>query len=100
LTLAAESCLRLIEGQEEFSRVRRLHPLTDEEAIRQLRDHLEDRFATSLRSAQQESDVPFAPAAALPTVLEKWNATLSNTLQLAPQKGVYAGDLDTELDRL
>jgi len=43
--------------------------LTDEEAIRQLRDHLEDRFATSLRNAQRESDEAFAPAATLQVVM-------------------------------
>jgi hypothetical protein len=31
---------------------------------------------------------------------ENWNNTLSNGLQLAPQKGVYADDLDIELERL
>jgi hypothetical protein len=33
-------------------------------------------------------------------LLEKWDDTLSNALQLAPQKGVYARDLDAETERL
>ncbi|HXY26010.1 MAG TPA: hypothetical protein VEI73_15240 [Candidatus Acidoferrum sp.] len=33
-------------------------------------------------------------------MLAKWDDTLSNVLQLAPQKGTLASDLDTELDRL
>ena len=33
-------------------------------------------------------------------LIEDWNKTLSNGLQLAPQKGVYADDLDAELERL
>jgi len=33
-------------------------------------------------------------------LIEDWNKTLSNGLQLAPQKGVYADDLDAGLERL
>jgi len=33
-------------------------------------------------------------------LLGKWDETLSNALQLAPQKGVYAYDLDAETERL
>jgi uncharacterized protein (DUF2236 family) len=33
-------------------------------------------------------------------LLAKWDETLSNALQLAPQKGVFAADLDEELERL
>src|SRR5260221_277810 len=33
-------------------------------------------------------------------LLGKWDDTLSNALQLAPQKGVFAADLDAELERL
>ena len=33
-------------------------------------------------------------------VLAKWDDTLSNALQLAPQKGTLAEDLDAELERL
>jgi hypothetical protein len=36
----------------------------------------------------------------LQKLIEDWNNTLSNGLQLAPQKGVYADDLDIELERL
>src|SRR4029077_2333698 len=32
--------------------------------------------------------------------LEKWDATLSSVLQITQQKGVLAGDLDAELERL
>ena len=99
-TRSGELRLRLVEGEEEFSRIRRLHPQADEQAIRQLRDHLEDRFATFLRDSRQETGPAIAPGTALQAVVEKWNATLSNTIQLAPQKGVYADDLDLELDRL
>ncbi len=33
-------------------------------------------------------------------LLGKWDDTLSNAVQLAPQKGVFAVDLHAELERL
>src|SRR5271170_7208339 len=44
---SGERRLRLIEAQEEFNRVRRLHPQADEFLLRALRDDLEDRFASA-----------------------------------------------------
>jgi len=92
--------LRLIEDQDEFSRVRRLQPQADEDVIRQLRDHLEDRFATFLRNEQRERQEPVLPGEALQRLVDNWDATLSNSIQLGPQKGVHAADLDQELERL
>ena len=83
-----ERRLRLIEEQEEYNRVRRLHPQADEFLLRALRDDLEDRF----QSAGGNGDWM--------QLLAKWDDTLSNALQLAPQKGVFASDLDAELERL
>jgi hypothetical protein len=91
--------LRLVESPEEYARIRRLHPQVDEEAIRQLRDHLEDRFLSFLQS-EREAAGSVAPGESLQRMLDKWNATLSNAIQLAPQKGTYAADLATETDRL
>ena len=82
-----ERRLRLIEEQEEYNRVRRLHPQADEALLRRLRDHLEDRFQSANGHDWQK-------------LLAKWDETLSNALQLAPQKGTLAQDLDTELERL
>lgn len=94
--------LRLIEDQDEYARVRRLHPQADEALLRALREDLEDRFVSAAQlfpvndqNAPQED----APAAWL-RLLEKWDETLSNALQLAPQKGVYTSDLDAEIERL
>lgn len=78
--------LRFIEEPGEFARVRRLHPEADERLLRALRDDLERQFAVKNGGWQK--------------VLEKLDETLSNALQLAPQKGVLANDLDAELERL
>jgi Protein of unknown function (DUF3037) len=87
-----ERRLRLIEEQEEFTRVRRLHPQADEALLRRLRDDLEDRFQTANGNARNGGDWQ--------ALLAKWDDTLSNALQLAPQKGTLAEDLDAELERL
>ncbi len=83
-----ERRLRLIEEQEEYNRVRRLHPQADEFLLRALRDDLEDRFQSAGGNGNWMQ------------LLAKWDDTLSNALQLAPQKGVFASDLDAELERL
>jgi hypothetical protein len=87
-----ERRLRLIEEQEEFNRVRRLHPQADEALLRRLRDDLEDRFQSVNGKGGNGSDWQ--------ALLAKWDDTLSNALQLAPQKGTLAQDLDAELERL
>jgi hypothetical protein len=87
-----ERRLRLIEEQDEYNRVRRLHPQADEALLRALRDDLEDRF-------QSANGTPGA-AGDWQQLLAKWDETLSHALQLAPQKAVIAGDLDAELERL
>jgi hypothetical protein len=78
--------LRLIEEPEEFARVRRLHPEADERLLRALRDDFERQFAAGDGGWRQ--------------ALEKMDETLSNALQLAPQKGVLTEDVDAELERL
>lgn len=86
-----ERRLRLIEEQEELNRVRRLHPQADESLLLRLRDDLEDRF----HSANGKGNGNDWQA-----LLAKWDNTLSNALQLSPQKGTLARDLDAELERL
>ncbi len=92
--------LRLVEEQDEYARIRRLQPAADEDVLRGFRDHLEDRFGTFLRNRQEEQDGTPLAGQELQRRVENWNQTLSNGLQLAPQKGVYAKDLDAELERL
>jgi hypothetical protein len=92
---SGERRLRLIEEQEEYTRVRRLHPEADEALLRALRDDLEDRFESARSSQGRGSN-----GGGMQELLRKWDDTLSNALQLAPQKGVLSGDLDAELERL
>ncbi len=104
--LTGERRLRLIEEPEEYARVRRLHPQADEELLRALRDDLENRFAGAsalFPENGQQTDKPTGGGSGqVPwlRLLTKWDDTLSNALQLAPQKGVYADDLDAETERL
>lgn len=77
---------RLVEEPGEFARVRRLHPNADEELLRRLSD------VFTPQSPAGETN----PA----TYIGRLEQTLSNTVQLSPQKGLLADDLDTELDRL
>lgn len=89
-----ERRLRVIEEEEEYRRVRRLHPQADELVLRALRDDLEDRFQSAPAAGATGTSGDWQ------RVLAKWDETLSNALQLAPQKGVFAADLDAELERL
>jgi len=86
-----ERRLRLIEDEGEYTRIRRLHPSANEAVLRRLRDELEARL---------DSWADNGPAMALKTILGKFDDTFSTTLQIAPQKGILAADLDAELERL
>jgi DUF3037 family protein len=90
-----ERRLRLIEEEEEYHRVRRLHPQADEALLRALRDNLESRF-DAVSGGKGANGGP----AGIRQLIAKWDETLSNALQLAPPKGLLAADLDAELERL
>jgi hypothetical protein len=76
---------RFLESSEEFSRLRRLQPNHDERLLRGLQTH----FQTVVTSAED-------PAAYLADLAE----TLSNAIQLSPDRGVLTEDFESELDRL
>ena len=103
---SGERRMRLIEEPEEYARVRRLHPQADEELLRALRDDLEDRFATATQlfngnGGGTDNRLGNGQAGAdWMKLLGKWDETLSNALQLAPQKGLHGDDLDAETERL
>ncbi len=103
---SGERRLRMIEEPEEYARVRRLHPRADEALLRALREDLDNRFATAAQlfdgsgvtGGNGRNDAQ--ASADWLKLLAKWDETLSNALQLAPQKGVQADDLDAETERL
>jgi hypothetical protein len=85
-TIAPRRAVRVIEDSAEIARVRRLHPGADEALLRAL----SAEFDARLRGP--ESDVR--------VYLEKLDQTLSNVLQLSPQRGLLADDFDSELERV
>jgi hypothetical protein len=105
-----ERRLRLIEDEAEYNRLRRIHPRLDEESLRGLRDHLESRFGAAMayhgnggpiRSTLRNGEGnPKADTTEWFSILEKWDATLSQSLQLADSKATIADDINTEIDRL
>jgi hypothetical protein len=91
---SGERRLRMIEDQEEFARVRRLHPAAREELLSKVGDHLERSFREA-RQTLGEGDWQ--------KLLAKLEDALSGVWQLAPEtalRGVYRTDLDTNLERL
>jgi len=76
--------LRLVEEQDEYARIRRLQPAADEDVLRGFRDELEDQFSTYLRNRRAEMAGTPAVGEELQKLIENWNNTLSNGLQLAP----------------
>lgn len=95
-----ERRLRMIEEPAEYARVRRLHPQADEGLLRALRDDLENRFSKASELFTSNGKGDGKASSDWLRLLGKWDQTLSNALQLAPQKGVYADDLDAETERL
>ena len=77
---------RMIEEPADFSRLRKLHSQVDENLLRRMSEELEAQFAGKNGQALEQ--------------LTRLTQTLSNAVQLGPQKGLLAEDLDAELDRL
>src|ERR1700730_6458149 len=77
---------RWLEESADFARLRRLHPAADEELLLRLPAEFDRQFAGAGNDAA--------------TLLEKFDQTLSNAVQLSPRKGLLASDRDGELDRL
>jgi hypothetical protein len=78
--------VRLIEEDEAFARLRKLRFDAEESLLRTLQSDLEAQA-----SAHREGAAGF---------LHHLDDTLSNLLQLSPQKAVLSADLDSELERL
>src|ERR1035437_3701878 len=75
---------RWLEEAADFARLRRLHPAADEELLLCL---------------PAEFDRELGPGTDAAAVLEKFDQTLSNAVQLSPRKGLLARDLDAEIQR-
>lgn len=108
--VTGERRLRMINEHSEFGSIRRLRPPADEAVLRGMREHLESRLSaappangnggpirSTLRNGQGN---PIPAGTEWLQILEKWDATLSNALQLAEPRATIAGDLDAETDRL
>jgi hypothetical protein len=77
---------RWLEEPSDLVRLRRLHPAVDEELLLRLPAEFDRQFAGLEMEAA--------------AILDKFDETLSNAVQLAPRKGLLARDPDAELDRL
>src|SRR5690242_17682931 len=77
---------RWLEEPADLVRLRRLHPAADEELLLRLPAEFDRQFAGREMDAQ--------------AILDKFDDTLSNAVQLAPRKGLLSRDPDAELDRL
>jgi Protein of unknown function (DUF3037) len=77
---------RWLEEPADLARLRRLHPAADEELLLALPAEFDRQFA----GREMETEA----------ILEKFDDTLSNAVQLAPRKGLLARDPDAEIDRL
>lgn len=77
---------RWLEEPADLVRLRRLHPAADEELLLRLPAEFDRQFAGREMEAE--------------AILEKFDDTLSNSVQLAPRKGLLSRDPDAELDRL
>ena len=77
---------RWLDEPADLVRLRRLHPAADEELLLRLPAEFDRQFAGREMEAE--------------AILQKFDETLSNAVQLAPRKGLLARDPDAELDRL
>jgi len=93
---SGERRLRLVEEEDEFHRVRRLHPDADESVLPRLRDTLESLFTAEGRVRDWRSGGGLEWL----TQLDKLDKVLSTALQVTEPVGTRATDLDAELERL
>jgi hypothetical protein len=77
---------RWLEEPADLVRLRRLHPAADEELLLRLPAEFDRQFSGREMEAA--------------AILDKFDETLSNAVQLAPRKGLLSRDPDAELDRL
>ncbi len=77
---------RWLDEPADLSRVRRLHPAVDEDLLLRLPAEFDRQFAGRQMDAE--------------AIIDKFDQTLSNAVQLSPRTGLLARDPDAELDRI
>ena len=77
---------RWLDEPADLARLRRLHPTVDEELLLRLPAAFEQQFAGREMDAE--------------AIVEKFDDTLSNALQLAPRKALRTSDPDAAFERL
>ncbi len=77
---------RWLEESADFARLRRLHPAADEELLLRLPAEFDRQFTGAGSDGV--------------ALLDKFDLTLANAVQLSPRKGLLASDADAELERL
>src|SRR5712691_2998697 len=77
---------RWLEDSADLARLRRMHPAADEDLLLHLPAEFDRQFAG------REMDAG--------AILEKFDETLSNAVQLSPRKGLLARDPGAELERI
>ena len=77
---------RWLDEPADLARLRRLHPAADEDLLLSLPAEFERQFAGRELDAE--------------AIVEKFDETLSNALQLAPRKGILSRDPGAELERV
>lgn len=83
---AGGQVLRRLLEDSDFDRLHRRYPQADVNLLRQLPEEFEAQFAGANGHSLEQ--------------LARLSQTLSNAVQLSPQKGLLSEDLDAELDRL
>ena len=77
---------RFLDEPKDLARLRRLHPAADEELLLRLPAQFEQEFAGREMDSQ--------------SILDKFDESLANAVQLSPRKGVLTHDADAEFDRI
>jgi hypothetical protein len=77
---------RFLEEPAEMARLRRLHPEADQQVLRSLPAMFDALLAS--------------PDTEIERLIEKLDSTLSNVLQLSPQRAVLSEDTSGEVDRI
>ncbi len=91
---------RWLEEPADFARLRRMHPAADPEVLSRLPGEFERQLAVPRAATPTDAAAAQATPADAVKLLEKFEQTLSNAVQLSPRKGVLTADVEGELERV